>query len=58
MKITLNIPDGTLCMFVEYVTRVFPYGGLFMHGRGVPSDDLYDGAVIDIPLADKEKDDA
>jgi hypothetical protein len=53
MKITLNIPDGTLCMFVDYVTRDLPYGGLFMQGHSVPSDDLYDGAVIDIPAADE-----
>ena len=55
MKITLNIPDGTLCMFVDYVTIDLPYGGLLMKGHGVSSDDLYDGAVIDIPEY-KEKD--
>ena len=57
MKITLNIPDGTICMFVNYVTKDWPYGDLFMHGHGISSDDLYDGAVIDISEY-KEKDDA
>ncbi len=54
MKITLNIPDGTICMFVDYVRHDdMRYGGLVMQGHGVPSEELYDGAVIDIPAADE-----
>jgi hypothetical protein len=44
MKITLEIPDNTLCAFFDFVYG--GYYGLTMQGHAIPKDELYDGAVI------------
>lgn len=46
MKITLEIPDNTICAFVDFVWG--DYFGLSMQGHSIPSNELYDGAVITI----------
>lgn len=56
MKITLDIPDGTICMFVDFVWHdERRYEGLVMQGHSVPSDELYDGAEIKIEVASNGK---
>lgn len=47
MKITLDIPDGTLCAFFNFVYTTY-YGGLNMQGHSIDSNELYDGAEIKI----------
>jgi hypothetical protein len=46
MKITLDIPDNTLCAFFDFVYR--DCFGLTMQGHSIQKDELYDGAVITI----------
>lgn len=46
MKITLEIPDNTLCAFFDFV-----WGdcfGLSMQGHSIARNELHDGAVITI----------
>lgn len=46
MKITLEIPDGTLCAFFSFV-----YGSgasMYMQAHSLDGRDLYDGAEIKI----------
>ena len=45
MKITLDIPDGTICAFFDFVYRGHA-GGLKMQGHRMGTDDLFDGAEI------------
>lgn len=46
MKITLDIPDNTLCAFFDFVHG--DHFGLMMQGHCIQKDELYDGAVITI----------
>lgn len=46
MKITLDIPNTTLCAFFDFVKQ--DGYGLIMQGHSITSDDLYDGAEIKI----------
>lgn len=46
MKITLEIPDGTICAFFDFIRA--SYGGLVMQGHSIKSDELYDGAEIKV----------
>lgn len=46
MKITLDIPDNTLCAFFDFVHGGFL--GLTMQSHSIPKDEMYDGAVITI----------
>ena len=48
MKITLEIPDGTLCAFFDFIRT--SNTGLVMQGHSIPSDELYDGAEIKIEV--------
>lgn len=51
MKIILDIPDTTICAFINFVREdVWP--GLAMQSKGLSSADLYDGAEIKIPIVD------
>ena len=50
MKITLDIPDGTVCAFFDFVWSDY-HGGLSMQGHSIKTDDMYDGAVIEIKKA-------
>ena len=56
MKIELEIPDGTICAFFDFVRTDYA-GGLSMQGHSICSDDLYDGAKITIPIRDVPKKD-
>lgn len=44
MKITIEIPDNTLCAFFDFVWG--DMFGLTMQGHSIAKNDLYDGAVI------------
>lgn len=48
MKITLDIPDSTVCAFFDFV--YYGHGNSFMsmQGHSMGSDELYDGAEIKI----------
>ena len=46
MKITLEIPDNTICAFFDFIWG--GYCGLSMQGHSIPSNELHDGAVITI----------
>ena len=46
MKITLEIPDHTICAFFNYVE--YKPSGLTMGVKSIQSEDLADGAVIKI----------
>jgi hypothetical protein len=46
MKITLEIPDNTICAFFDFVWG--GYSGLTMQGHSIPNNELYDGAVITV----------
>lgn len=54
MKITLDIPDTTLCAFINFV-REDDWPGLAMQSRGISSAELYDGAEIKIPIKEKQE---
>lgn len=44
MKITFDIPDGTMCAFLNFVFR--EGYGMNMGIKQAGSDDLHDGAVL------------
>lgn len=48
MKITLDIPDTTVCAFFDFVRYDDDFRGMSMQGHSLSSDDLHDGAVIEI----------
>lgn len=50
MKITLEIPDTTVCAFFDFVRS--EAGGMMMQGHSICSDDLFDGAEIKIERAE------
>ncbi len=54
MKITLDIPDTTVCAFFDFVH--WTDNGMAMQGHSIPSDELYDGAIIKIEQQDGHKD--
>lgn len=55
MKITIDIPDETLCMFCNYV--FYTATGLTMNVKSLETDDLYDGNEIKLnPHKGGEKD--
>ena len=47
MKITLDIPDTTICAFFDFI-RITDTGRLTMQGHSIETDSLKDGAVIKI----------
>ena len=51
MKIELEIPDGTLCAFFDFVYRDEWGCSMKMQGHSISSDELYDGAEIKIEPA-------
>lgn len=54
MKITLDVPDGTMCAFLNYV---FQRGfGLCLGTKSLGSEDLHDGAVIKVEPTFEEED--
>lgn len=48
MKITLDIPNTTICAFVNYVLVNKDTYGMTMEVEGLNSDDLVDGNEIKI----------
>lgn len=44
MRITLEIPDTTVCAFFDFIR--YTTTGMTMQGHSIPSDELYDGSVI------------
>ena len=48
MKITLDIPNTTICAFVNYVLVNEDTYGMTMEVKGLNSDDLVDGNEIKI----------
>lgn len=46
MKITLDIPDTTVCAFFDFV--YFTETGLAMQGHSIQTDELKNGGVITI----------
>jgi len=53
MKITLDIPDGTICAFFDFVRLA--EGGYGMQGYSIDTSELYDGSVIKIDLLEVSK---
>lgn len=53
MKITLEIPDGTLCAFLDSVVNTDTGLMLFSHQLG--GNDLKDGNTIKLPRESQEK---
>lgn len=49
MKITLEIPDGTVAAFFDFV--YWDERGANMQGHPIPTDELYDGSEIKIEAA-------
>ena len=56
MKITLEIPDGTLCAFFDSVVNTDT--GLMMFSHQIGSNDLEDGNTIKLPRESQEKENA
>lgn len=50
MKITLEIPDTTICAFFDFVRS--EVDGMTMQVHSIYSDDLFDGAEIKIERAE------
>lgn len=55
MKITLDIPDTTVCAFFDFVYGDNMFTGLKMQGHSIETDELYDGAEIKIKDVKQEK---
>lgn len=53
MKITLDIPDTTICAFFDFVR--YSNNGMAMQGHSIGSDELHDGSEIKIEVVDKWK---
>ncbi len=53
MKITLEIPDGTLCAFFDSVVNTDT--GLMMFSHQLGGNDLKDGNTIKLPRESQEK---
>ena len=54
MKLTINLPDDTMCMFINFV-----YGNqfdcMYMQSHAIQSNELFNGSIITIE-AKKPKD--
>nr|DAG69234.1 MAG TPA: hypothetical protein [Caudoviricetes sp.] len=53
MKITLDIPDGMVCCFLNGVIATL--GGMNMVSYPLGSDDLHDGAEIKLPREEQKQ---
>lgn len=53
MKITLDIPDGMVCGFLNGVAETC--SGLTMVTYALDSDDLHDGAEIKLPREEQKQ---
>lgn len=52
MRITLDIPDSTICAFFDFVHYTEDRRGMVMQGHSIGGDELYDGAEILIKQKD------
>jgi hypothetical protein len=52
MKVTLIIPDSTVCAFFDFVHYSKDMTGMLMQGHSIAKDELYDGAEIVIEQKD------
>ena len=50
MKITVEIPDTTACVFIDYV--FYENTGMSMASKPIDTDDLRSGKVIDCVIND------
>ena len=48
MKITLDIPDDTICAFFNFVRG--DWSGLSMQSHPIPNNELKDGEIIKIDI--------
>lgn len=55
MEITLEIPDGTLCAYLNYIVQGND-NEMFLQCSLLDSSDLKDGAFIKIPRKEKTDD--
>ena len=53
MKITLDIPDGMVCGFLNGVVEI--HSGLTMGTYALDTDDLHDGAEIKLPREEQKQ---
>lgn len=53
MKITLDIPDGMVCGYLNGVIAML--GGMSMVSYPLYSDDLHDGAEIKLPQEEQKQ---
>lgn len=51
MKITIDMPDSTLCCFLNFVK--YTDNGLAMQAHSITSDELYDGSEVMVKDVDK-----
>ena len=56
MKITLDIPDTTVCAFFAFVHYTNDPCSMAMQCYSIPSNELYDGSEIFIEQIDKDGD--
>lgn len=56
MKITLEIPDTTICAFFDFV--YYGSSSLMMQGHSIEGSDIYDGSEIVIRPGKQEATDA
>lgn len=54
MKITLDLPDTTICAFFDFVRFNNKFDGMDMQVHSISSGELYDGSEIKIKPVDKE----
>ena len=57
MKITLDIPDSTVCAFFNFIYYTTNCSGMLMQGHSIETDDMYDGAEIKIERKEKGESD-
>ena len=53
MKITLDIPDSTVCAFFNFIYYTTNCSGMLMQGHSIESSDMYEGAEIKIEPMEK-----
>lgn len=57
MKITLDIPDSTVCAFFNFIYYTTNCSGMLMQGHSIETDDMCDGAEIKIEPKEKVESD-
>lgn len=57
MRITLDIPDSTVCAFFNFIYYTTNCSGMLMQGHPIESSDMYEGAEIKIDQKEKVESD-